>query len=171
MKDTVYLDALAEALVRELPKGIAADAQETLQAFAGALEEDRSLRDAFMENRLKFSDTKLAKTFEPTMANALTMLQAKGRFADLPAFIERFKRAVERAGLGREVSVESVVPLNEKERKSLQTTLEKQWSMPVFFREKLDPALIGGFRLASGDWQFDATVRGKLKRLVQRIKA
>lgn len=171
MKDTVYLDALAEALVRELPKGGAERMQETLTAFATALEQDRSLRDAFMENRLQIAETKLARTLDPLLVNALALLQAKGRMADLQAFVERFKRSAERAGLGREAIVESVVPLLEKERKSLQTTLEKKWDMPVFLREKLDPALIGGLRLASGDWQFDASVRGKLKRLVQRIKA
>lgn len=170
MKDFVFFDALAQALAAELkPEGIR-DAQDSLQAFVTLLKEDLDLREAAKIGRLDFSSKGMADILDARVVNALAVLQAKGVLSEVAIFQERFKRVTERAGLGREVSVESAVPLTKEEKTSLQKTLEKRWGMPVFFHERVEPDLVGGFRLASRDWQFDATAQGRWKRLVQRLK-
>jgi F-type H+-transporting ATPase subunit delta len=89
--------------------------------------------------------------------------------AELPRFLTRYQDMRQRLGKARTVIAESPQPLAAEDRKKLQTILEKKWGMDVSLEEQTVPSLIGGLRLRSGDWQFDASVRGRLERLAHHF--
>lgn len=172
------VDALAEALLQELPDREAQTrAVNVLSAFAALTESDADVRALFIHAResqdpgMRFLRERLFKTAEPAAANALLALARHGLMDRVGAFVQRVRERREAGGNGKEVRIESAAPLHEEERERIRRALEKRWGMPVSLAEKTDASLIGGFRLRSGDWQFDASVKGKITSLAKKLTA
>lgn len=65
--------------------------------------------------------------------------------------------------------VSSVVALAEAQKKRLQAELERLEGRPVFLRYSLDPGLVAGFSLQKGNVTYDASLRGDLAKIKERI--
>lgn len=77
----------------------------------------------------------------------------------------------ERSGRVRHVSVASAVPLTAAESKAIREALIRYWDAHIFLIESVQPALVGGLRLEADGWLYDASVRGRLDRvLAESIK-
>ncbi len=73
--------------------------------------------------------------------------------------------------LGRRVAtVRSAVALEQAQRDRLSAALASAVGAEVELREELDPSLLGGFQVAFGDTQVDATLRRRLDQ-VERLLA
>ncbi len=168
MKAFAFFDELAEALLLELSTEAIQDrAQQQLRAFADALAQDRSIKDVLSVEIIRAALMRL----EPAVVNALCLLLQHGEIDHVSEFIQRFERLRFRKGLAQSVTFRSAVPLTETDRRALIKQLEDRWKMHVVLEEKIDPAVIGGFKLQTEDWEYDGSVRGRLERLVQTLKA
>ncbi len=65
--------------------------------------------------------------------------------------------------------ISSVVSLSENQKKVLADKLEKMEKRPVFLKYKIDPDLIGGVSLRQGNIIYDASLRGALTKLQEKI--
>lgn len=65
--------------------------------------------------------------------------------------------------------VSSVVPLEESQRALLRERLERLEGRPVFLRYSIDAGLVGGISLRKGNLIFDASVKGHLAQVKERI--
>ncbi len=65
--------------------------------------------------------------------------------------------------------VSSVVSLGEVQKRELQERLERLEGRPVFLRYSIDPGLVAGLSLKKGDVVYDASVKGHLAKIKERI--
>jgi ATP synthase F1 delta subunit len=65
--------------------------------------------------------------------------------------------------------VSSVVTLAEAQKKKLSAELERLEGRPVFLRYSIDPGLVAGFSLQRGNVIYDASLRGHLAKIKDRI--
>ena len=177
MKGLKYLDALAEALIIELPDLDAQDrALEEMEALNKILHEDPTLRDRLQRGAttgksLELVEKIIKEHLDLPVAHTVLMLVREQSLTQLPKFIERLKSVRRRLNLAREVMATTSIPLTDADRKRLQKAMEKKWGLSVTLKEQVDPSVIGGILLSAGDWQMDATVRGRLHRLSESLKA
>ncbi len=63
----------------------------------------------------------------------------------------------------------TAVFMNEGTQKKLKTALEKKLSGTVKLRCEIDPNIIGGLSVTSGDWRYLNTVQSKLQQLSRHL--
>jgi F-type H+-transporting ATPase subunit delta len=66
--------------------------------------------------------------------------------------------------------VTSAYPLDDAQLKNLMSQLEAHFGSKLQPRVEVDPALIGGIKVAVGDQVLDASVRGKLDAMATALK-
>jgi len=65
--------------------------------------------------------------------------------------------------------ISSVISLSDSQKKALADKLEKMEKRPVFLKYKIDPDLIGGVSIKQGNIVYDASLRGALTKLQEKI--
>jgi F-type H+-transporting ATPase subunit delta len=65
--------------------------------------------------------------------------------------------------------ISSVVSLGDGQKKKLQEKLERLEGRPVFLRYSIDPGLVAGLSLKKGNLIYDASVKGNLAKIKERI--
>ena len=65
--------------------------------------------------------------------------------------------------------ISSVISLSHSQKKALVDKLEKMEKRPVFLKYKIDPDLIGGVSIRQGNIVYDASLRGALMKLQEKI--
>ena len=171
-KDAFVLDALAAALLQELPDFAAQErAIRFLSAFAFLFEQDGDVRASFVHARnegdfgVRCLREAVATMTDDVVINAMIVLMRQGMMDRFPLFTHRVIEQWEENGQGREATVVSATPLQESDRDRLQRSLAKKWKMPVMLTEETDASLLVGFRIRSGDWRYDASMKGKIKAI------
>jgi len=95
----------------------------------------------------------------------LRLLTENGRLDFLPEIAVRFKELVAEAGNIAEVEIVSATALDERQQQRLAAALRTRLNREVRLHCAVDPALIGGAVVRSGDMLIDGSLRGKLERL------
>jgi F-type H+-transporting ATPase subunit delta len=70
----------------------------------------------------------------------------------------------------KDALVSSAFPLDDAQLKNLMSQLEAHFGAKLQPRVEIDPALIGGVKVAVGDQMLDASVRGKLEAMATALK-
>jgi F-type H+-transporting ATPase subunit delta len=105
------------------------------------------------------------------VANLVGMLVARRRVSQLPAIATEYRRLLQRQRGVVAAVVTSAAPLSAEETAAVAARVETLTGSTVSLRAALDPALIGGVTVRIGDRLIDASVRGRLERLRDRIAA
>ncbi len=117
----------------------------------------------------------LARLFEPRVAprayNLVVLLAQRGRLSIAPAVAAEYKRLVDRERDVVPATVTSAVPLEPAELAAIDARVREMTGARPEITAVLDPALIGGLTVRIGDRLIDASVRGRLERLRDRIAA
>jgi F-type H+-transporting ATPase subunit delta len=95
----------------------------------------------------------------------LRLLTENGRLDFLPEIAERFGELEAEARNVADVEVVSATELDAVQRDRLAAALRSRLSRDVRLSCSVDPALIGGAVVRSGDLLIDGSLRGKLERL------
>jgi len=175
MRHTVFIQSLAEAFLQEVAGKKQPSILEEVEAFQKIWQQTPVFRDALMgrvslAGRLTVLRTITEKHLSITAQNLLAILLRQQALNDLAAFLDKARHLRIDRGLGREVTATVVKSLQTAERKHLQQSLEKMMTMPITLREQIDSEIIGGLRLDSRDWSWDATVQHRLQRLIQQLR-
>ena len=104
-------------------------------------------------------------------ANFMRTLATNHRLAYLPeisALFDTFKDAAE--GMA-DVTVTSAAALDEAQQKKLAQALERRLKRKVRLHCEVDPALIGGAVVRSGDLVIDGSLRTRLERIAYELTA
>ncbi len=101
--------------------------------------------------------------------NLVLLLVDRGRFSALPAVVAEYALLLrEERGIVA-ATVTSAVALDPKETAAVQARVEALTGRQVQLATAVDPALIGGLTVRVGDRLIDASVRGRLERLRDRL--
>ena len=95
----------------------------------------------------------------------LALLTENGRLDFLPEIAARFKELEAEDRNIAEVEVVSATTLDDRQRERLAAALRTRLHRDVRLTCAVDPALIGGAIVRSGDMLIDGSLRGKLERL------
>jgi F-type H+-transporting ATPase subunit delta len=158
-----YADALLKA-------GVPADAVHALAAVAAdaqlrALADNPNVGADLVFN--VFADV-LARqqfTLPPTAANFLRTVIDNGRVAALPEIASQYQTLLNtRDGLFDAV-IHSAYPLDDAQLAEVMGPLERRFGRRLKPSVVVDPALIGGMRVAVGDEVLDTTVKARLEQM------
>ena len=95
----------------------------------------------------------------------LDLLAENGRLDYLPEIAARFEELVAEDQNVAEVEIVSATTLDERQRERLAGALRKRLRRDVRLHCTVDPELIGGAVVRSGDLLIDGSLKGKLERL------
>ncbi len=102
---------------------------------------------------------------DATFGNFIRTLAENRRLALLPEISRLFELAKSQEEGVREAVVYSAFPIDDTQVAALLQQLEGHFNTRLTGRVVVDPALIGGVRVAVGDQVLDASVRGKLNAM------
>lgn len=169
---------IAHALVttaqgdKEVSKVVAdlATVSDVFQAHPDLLASLRE-RSVPLEARSKALREALKKDIHSYVTNALLQLQHADLLDEFPTFFSTVVTTAQEIAKHHEVKVRTAVPLEAKERKELAHVIEKKFDGTHRIHETVDPRILGGLIVDVGDWHLDASIKGKLERLKQALRA
>jgi F-type H+-transporting ATPase subunit delta len=103
--------------------------------------------------------------------NLVQLLAARGRIALLPAIAAEYKHLLDLERGVVTAVVTTPVPLEPADVASVAARIRSLTGRAVEVEARLDPALVGGLTVRVGDQLIDASVRGRLERLRDRLVA
>ena len=99
----------------------------------------------------------------------ITVLAANKRLALLASIRKLFEILKAEQEKFSEVQIVSALPLDTHVEKALAENLKTILSSDVSLQTKIDPNLIGGVLVRAGDTVIDASVKGRLNKLVENL--
>ena len=145
--------------------------EDELFTVANRVQDNDALRDALTDNSLPVDlrqgivEDLLGGKASHTTTNLVSMIVGAGRAKDLPAIIEKFleKAAGSRSETLAEVT--SATPLDGDQQERLTEALSKRLKRSVSLKVTIDPSIMGGLIVRTGDTIIDGSVRGRLEQL------
>jgi F-type H+-transporting ATPase subunit delta len=104
-------------------------------------------------------------------ANFVRTLAENHRLAYLPEISALFDELKDEAEKVIDVTVTSAAPLDDGQRKTLATALERRLKRGVRMQCHTDPSLIGGAVLQAGDLVIDGSLRAQLNKITYELTA
>jgi F-type H+-transporting ATPase subunit delta len=109
------------------------------------------------------------RTVSDHLANFLALLVESNRLNALSEIATLFHEfRLKEEGIV-EVEMSSPFPVSDDVRAHFKTLLEKRFGATIQLQDTIDPSLIGGAVLRSGDWVMDGSVKRKLTRLSESL--
>jgi len=103
--------------------------------------------------------------------NLVLLLAQRGKLGSIGAVERQFTRLVDRERGVVPAQVTSAVPLEPAELEAIGARVRDMTGSRVEIQASVDPDLIGGITVRVGDRLIDASVRGRLERLRDRLVA
>ena len=167
----VYAEALLEAAKDEKRLD---RVRKDFDEFAAALEGSEELQ-RFLQNPQIESETKrqaledlLAKS-DDLFLNLVRVLVDKNRIAELDQVHEEWGRLLAREERVLELELTTAVQLSDKEAARVVKQIEETSGRSVVATRTVDPDLIGGLVVQAGSRRLDASVRGRLEQLREKL--
>ena len=107
---------------------------------------------------------------EPVV-NLVCLLVRRGRIEELPEVAAEFRHMLNEQRGTVDAVARTARPLTEEETAMLQEKVAQMTGRTVHLDVELDESLIGGLTVRVGDTLYDASVRGRLERLRERLVA
>ena len=124
-----------------------------------------------LADRLTFVDGMLAGRVPDPIHKLVGLLVAHGKVNRLTTVAAEYGRLLNQERGVVEAVATSAAPLDGKETEALSRKVAQMTGRTVDLRVEVDPALIGGLTVRVGDTLYDASVRGRLERLRERLVA
>ncbi|WP_068636709.1 F0F1 ATP synthase subunit delta [Thauera butanivorans] len=112
----------------------------------------------------------VAGTLSAEQQNFVRILVDNERLQVLPEIRDLFVALKNEHEGVLEAEIASAFPLDDATLVSLKSDLEARFKAKLNIQVHIDPALIGGVRIAVGDEVIDASVRGKLANMAAALK-
>lgn len=106
-----------------------------------------------------------------TVVRLVCLLIQRGRIDELPTVAREFRRMLNEERGTVDAVAHSAMPLTAEETAALQEKVARMTGRTVQLTVELDESLIGGLTVRVGDTLYDASVRGRLERLRERLLA
>ncbi len=170
----LYARAMLEVAVE---RGEEDQLGEELNSLAAAIADVPSFA-AFAASPLVEDDTRrqvVEKVFRDRvsdlLADSLEVIAARQRLGALPAIVTAFNQELrERRGL-IDAKVVTATPLTEELRQALKAALASRTGKQAELTERVDPGILGGLIVRTGDEKIDASAAARLNALAARLSA
>ena len=106
-----------------------------------------------------------------TLVCFLKVLMKKRRFKELPLIQEEFRRAFEKKRGIQEVKVVAADRLSPANEEKLRRVLNRKLKAEIRLVAEIDPDLIGGLILRFDGTEMNASFKGRLEQMRQRLTA
>ena len=171
-----YAAALANAVFAPNAGITPQDAIAQLRTAEALLSDSKQLEHALLSPsvskvRKKTVIEKLATEMglHRLMRNFLLVIVTHRRTRELPAIRRSFEAAVdERLGCVP-ADIASAKDLSDEQKKEVERSLEAKLGKSIRANYQVDPQLIGGIRARVASREYDASVKGKLEQMRQRL--
>jgi len=173
-----YAHALAEAVFAPNSGLRAEDAVQQLRAADELISGSEQLQIALLspavnKQRKSAIVTRLAEELgvHRKIRNFLLVVVAHRRTKELSAMRRSFEEVVDERLGWIPAEIVSAQELNRDQRQSVERALGSKLGKFIRAQYQVDPALLGGIRARVASKEYDATVRGRLESLRQRLAA
>lgn len=177
MKDMVVANRYAEAVYEEAKaSGVLDVVVKDLEGLNALMNSDKSFATLMTSPALRASEKlsvvhamgKTNKINKLTYAFLVVLAQNK-RLGVLPQIFEAINQRIREDRGEVEVSVSFAAPVGDTTRKALTDQLAKITKKKVLLKESVDASLLGGMRVWIGSAMYDASVKGRLDALRNRL--
>lgn len=165
-----YATALFDAVVE--------DTLSALRTVRQRMDQDGDLRDLLsdpardVQEKYEAVRRVLPNGTSEAVTKFLGVLISRQDVGYLDEIIEVLQKQAEaRREAPRIAEVISAVPLNDKERETLEAKLRKRFGENLAFQYREDPSILGGLIVRVGDTLLDYSLRSRLEELRGRIEA
>ena len=118
------------------------------------------------DRKYKVLEQVFAPHINPISMSFLNIITKKNRESIMDAIAEEYIRLYDEMKGVERATVTTITPLTEEQRASFKAMVTKTvGGKSVELEERIDPKLIGGFILRTGDQQIDASLRNKLNEI------
>jgi F-type H+-transporting ATPase subunit delta len=122
-----------------------------------------------LRQRIEVVDGLLASRVPEPILKLVGLLVERGRIDRLAAVTAEYRRMLNQQRGVVEAVATSAMPLTRDETAALQKKVAGMTGRTVDLRVEVDESLIGGVTVRVGDTLYDASVRGRLERLRERL--
>lgn len=124
-----------------------------------------------LRQRIEIVDGLLANRVPDQVLKLVGLLVERGKVDRIGDVAREFRRLLNKQNGIVEALATSAAPLTETETAALQRKVAQMTGSTVDLRVEVDDSLIGGLTVRVGDTLYDASVRGRLERLRERLVA
>ena len=124
-----------------------------------------------LSERIELADTLLAKRVPEPVLKLVGLLVQRGKIDRLPNVAAEYRRLLNRERGIVDAVATSATALDPSETEALAQKVAQMTGRTVDLRVEVDESLIGGLTVRVGDTLYDASVRGRLERLRERLVA
>src|SRR5688572_18141501 len=124
-----------------------------------------------LTDRLALVDSLLEKRAPEPVRKLVQLLVQRGKIDQVGAVAAGYRRLLNRERGIVEAVATGAMPLTDDEITALRDKVAEMTGRTIDLRVEVDEALIGGLTVRVGDTLYDASVRGRLERLRQRLVA
>ena len=124
-----------------------------------------------LRQRTAVVDGFLAGRVPEPVLKLVGLLVERGRIEQLPSVAAEYRRMLNRRRGVVEAVARTALPLTGDETAALREKVAGMTGRTVDLRVVIDESLIGGLTVRVGDTLYDASVRGRLERLRERLMA
>jgi F-type H+-transporting ATPase subunit delta len=152
------------------------EAMAQLRLAEGLLTESKQLEHALLSPAVGKASKKIVIEKLSTemglhrlIRNFLLVVVTHRRTRELPAMRRAFEAAVDERLGWVPAEIASAKALDGEQKKEIERALEAKLGKSIRANYQVDPALIGGIRARVAAREYDATVKGKLESMRQRL--
>ena len=124
-----------------------------------------------LHERVELVDTLLAKRVPAPVLKLVGLLVQRGKVDRLPTVAAEYRRLLNKERGIVDAVATTAVALDASETQALADKVAQMTGRTVDLRVVIDESLIGGLTVRVGDTLYDASVRGRLERLRERLVA
>jgi F-type H+-transporting ATPase subunit delta len=148
---------------------------DDFEAIGAAIENSKEF-NSFLKAPLISSEKRVAalKALFEAKANKTTFefllfLVKKSRLDILADVISEFAKLNDRLNNVERISITSAFPMAADQVEAIKTRLQQKLSKGIVAEVKVEPGLIGGFKIKVGDQVYDLSIETQLKQLKQSV--
>lgn len=162
----------SRALFNAAEAGHVIDSVEAdLDAIVNLYENDRQFKDFLYspqvgrEEKLKIAETLFSDRVTATTMQLVRLLIEKGRETEIPGVRDEFVKLRRERGAVLYAEIVSAEPLSDSQSGTLIKKLEEKSGKKVEATFRTDTTLLGGIKVAVGNYVLDGSIRGAYNRL------
>jgi F-type H+-transporting ATPase subunit delta len=156
-------------------EGALGSVEDELFAFAKAVEQQTSLRDALVDPKLPAENRKavvrdlLGERAHPLTAALIGFIVDAGRAKDLSTIVETMTTMAAEQRHHEVAEVRSAVSLTQPQRDRIAAALAEATGLEIEVKVVVDPSVVGGIVARVGDQVFDGSIASRLAEAKQQL--
>ena len=145
------------------------------EAIGAVIEKSREFNQ-FLKSPLISSEKRVAalkalfeSKIDKTSFEFLIFLERKSRIDILADVIAEFAKLNDRLNNVERISITSAFPMDDDQVEAIKARLQQKLGKSILAEVKVEPGLIGGFKIKVGDQVHDLSIEAQLNRLKQSV--